>query len=261
MEGQVSEVERSIRALYGARALATQGVVHVTAAVRTGGAIRVIRIGQGAPKSDTDFFVLNLCRARADAILTTAENLRCEPALRHDLQGAAGAALARFRRQVLGKEQPPTCAILTRSGDLPLDHAVWSDWTRKVVLSPRSLDARVAARLGESVRLVCLEQLDARTACAWLHSAGAPLISVEAGPTTARTLYGAEGEAGGVDELLLSLYEGAAPAPLGGALPTGLTSGLELISELVHDEPSGRWRFQRWARERGSGRSQGSVSP
>jgi riboflavin biosynthesis pyrimidine reductase len=250
VEGQASEVERSIRALYGERALATRGVVHVTAVVRTSDAVRVIRIGEGAPKSDTDFFVLNLCRARADAILTTAENLRREPALRHDLQGGPGAALARFRREVLGKEQPPTCAILTRSGDLPLDHAVWSDWTRKVVLSTRPLAPHVAERLDESVRLVCLAPLDVRAACAWLEADGASLISIEAGPSTARALYAGEAAPGSVDELLLSLYEGKTPAPLGGALPATMTHGLELTAERVHEEPSGRWRFQRWARER-----------
>lgn len=245
MEGQVPEVERAIRALYGARPLATRGVLHVPAA-RAEGPLRVLRIGEGAPKSETDFFVLNLCRARCDAILTTAENLRREPGLRHDLQGSAAAPLAAYRREVLKKSEPPLCAVLTRSGDLPAEHAVWSDWTRKVVLSGQPLSAEVRERFGSDVACVHLDGLDARAACAWLRDQGAALVSVEAGPSTAGTLYGADSV---VDELLLSLYEGDAAVPLGGALPVDVTGGLRCTADVERAEASGRWRFQRWARD------------
>jgi riboflavin biosynthesis pyrimidine reductase len=246
VESQVSEVERSLEALYGTATLRASGVVHVTAAVRTSDdRLRVIRIGDDAPKSATDFFVLNLCRARCDAILTSAENLRREPRLHHDLQGPSAAALAHYRRFVLGKAAPPLSAILTRSGDLPLTHAVWSDGTPKLVLSPNEPDERVRSALGDKVRFVALPQLDARRACSFLHDEGHALVSIEAGPTTASTLYGDDSV---VDELLLSLYEGPGAAPQGGLLPAEsvLTSGLTCVADRVREEESGRWRFQRW---------------
>jgi len=246
VESQASEVERLIEALYGTRSLLARGTVHVTAAKRAAdGALRVLRIGEGAPKSATDFFILNLCRARCDAILTTAANLRSEANLQHDLQGPFAEALAHYRRDVLKKSEPPVCAILTRSGAVPADHPVWSDGTRKLVLSTGEPDAALTVA-GHPVRIVQFEELDARGACAFLRSQGHALVSVEAGPTTASTLYGIDSP---VDELLLSLYEGErSDVELGGLLPGHheLTRERVCVADSVRDEESGRWRFQRW---------------
>jgi riboflavin biosynthesis pyrimidine reductase len=248
VEDQAPEVAREIAALYGDEPLIEAGVVHVCAAARAAdGALRVLKIGERSPKSATDFFVLNLCRARADAILTTAANLRAEPTLRHVLQGAWASLLAAYRRDELGKAGEPTCAILTRTGELPLEHPVWGDGTRKLVLCPDVAEAEVAARVGERAEVIGLSGLDAPRACAFLEERGHGLISVEAGPSTSRELYGAAAK---VDELLLSLFEGGiADAELGGGLPErAMTAGRVLAGERVRREESGSWRFQRWVR-------------
>lgn len=251
MEDQVSEVRAALAALYGADELPTQGVVHVTSAVRGAGAtLRVIAIGPRAPKSETDFFVLNACRARADALLTTASILRSEPTVVHTLQGPRAPQLAAYRRELLHKGHPPLCAILTRGGNLPLAHPVWSDGTDKLVLTTPASAEPLRALLGARAEVLALRDLDARSALALLAQRGNALVSVEAGPSTTEPLYRAPSV---VDELLLSLFEGASEGvSLGGELPADLLQGRECVGESVREEESGVWRFQRWLR-RGAG--------
>jgi len=252
VEDQVSEVASALSALYGAPQLLTEGVLHVTSAVRTSvqadarAALRVIAVGPRAPQSTTDFFVLNACRARADALLTTAAILRSEPGLVHTLQGPYAAPLARYRAAELHKAEPPLCAILTRSAVLPVAHPVWSDGTRKLVLTTPESAAALRALLGSRAEVVALSGLDARSAIALLQERGHALVSVEAGPSTTAPLYRAPGL---VDELLLSLYEGPLEGvELGGELPDQLLEGRECLGESEREEESGRWRFQRWGR-------------
>lgn len=258
MEDQASEVAAALAALYGSDALLTRGVVHVTSAVRTAdGALRVIAIGPQAPRSATDFFVLNACRARADALLTTASILRSEPTVVHSLQGPSAPQLAAYRRERLHKERAPLCAILTRGGRLPVEHPVWSDGTDKLVLTTPESEEPLRALLGSRAEVVALAALDARSALVLLAQRGHALVSVEAGPSTTGPLYEAPTA---VDELLLSLFEGPSETPfsptngeldrvqLGGALPPDLLKGRACVGESVRDEESGRWRFQRWLR-------------
>jgi riboflavin biosynthesis pyrimidine reductase len=149
-----------------------------------------------------------------------------------------------YRRERLGKVVAPLCAILTRSGNLPLDHALFSDETQKVVLSATAPSSSLVHALAGRAEVVHLENLDARSACGWLAARGHGLVSVEAGPSTASTLYGQDSP---VTELALSLYEGALEGvELGGALPPDLTTHLTLRSEVTSAEESGRWRFTRW---------------
>ena len=250
MESEVSEVERLVATLYGRGTLLQAGVVHVTSAVRgADGRMHVIKIGEQAPRSATDFFVLNLCRARADVILTTAAVLRAEPALSHALQGAHARGLAGYRREVLRKASAPACAILTRSGDLPLDHPVWSDGTAKLVLTADSECARLRAALGTRAQVVGFDALDARLACGHLRAEGYGLVSVEAGPSATAVLYAAPSL---VDELLLSTYEGPlAEASVGPALPDdgALLGGRVRTASTRCDEESSAWTFARWSRE------------
>ena len=250
MEDQVSEVAGELRALYGARALLTQGVVHVTSAVRVSGQagararLRVIAIGERAPRSATDFFVLNVCRARADALLTTAAIVRGEPNLVHTLRGQHAAQLTAYRARMAHKPGAPLCAILTRSAALPLAHPVWSDETPKLVLTTPESAAPLRLLLGSRAEVLAVAELDARKAIALLQDRGYPLISVEAGPSTTGPLYEAPSM---VDELLLSLYEGPLQGvELGGELPAELLAGRECVGESEREEESGRWRFQRW---------------
>ena len=95
------DVDALARRLFGAVPI-DDGVVHVTALwAPPEGERRTLLIGEHSPKSDHDFFSLNLARARADAILVTGKILREEPTLRYDLQGAGElpAALAAWRRE------------------------------------------------------------------------------------------------------------------------------------------------------------------
>jgi riboflavin biosynthesis pyrimidine reductase len=245
VEDQVSEVAAALAALYGPLPLLTRGVVHVTSAVRTeGGALRVIAIGPGAPKSASDFFVLNACRARADALLTTAAILRSEPTVVHSLQGPSAPLLTAYRRELLHKHRPPLCAILTRGGPLPLEHPVWSDGTDKLVLTTAEAAEPLRALLGLRAEVIALAELDARSALVLLAQRGHALVSVEAGPSTTGPLYQPPSV---VDELLLSLFEGPQHGvQLGGELPADLLTGRVCTGESVRDEESGRWRFQRW---------------
>ena len=239
-----------LRSLYGAGELLTQGVVHVTSAVRLSGQVgararlRVIAISERAPRSASDFFVLNACRARADALLTTAAIIRGEPSLVHTLQGQHAAQLSAYRADLLHKPGAPLCAILTRSAALPLTHPVWSDATPKLVLTTPESAAPLRLLLGSRAEVLAVVELDARKAIALLQERGYPLISVEAGPSATGPLYEAPTV---IDELLLSLYEGPLRGvELGGELPSELLVERECVGESEREEESGRWRFQRW---------------
>lgn len=206
----------------------------------------MIKIGQHAPRSERDFFVLNLARAQCDAVLTTAQVIRAEPRLSHTLQGPLAAELAKYREDVLGKREPPVCAILTRSGELQPEHPVFSDPLRKVVLTLNANVAPLRAALAGRAEVIGFAELQARDAVDWLNDQGARGISVEAGPSTAGRLYDAPSR---VQQLRLSIFEGEIhPAAIGGALPADeqLFAGLRCASETRFEEPSGPWRFQCW---------------
>jgi len=69
------------------------------------------------PRPPHDAFTLNLCRAAADAIIQSAQNLRDEPNLRGNV---GGIGLRQWRAAVLSKMEQPTKLVLT-SGSQPLD--------------------------------------------------------------------------------------------------------------------------------------------
>ncbi len=248
MEDEVPEVARELVALYGPRPLPTSGVLHVTSAARAGdGQLHAIAIGPAAPKSASDFFVLNLARACANAILTSGAVLRAEPALRHELQGPWAPALERYRA-ALGKLGAPLCAILTRGAELPLEHPVWTDGTGKLVLTTPEAAPHLRSSLGARAQVVGLAPLDAAVACLFLRARGSELVSIEAGPRASAVLYRARET---VDELWLSIFEEPIDErALGGPLaePSALFGGRTCLADTVRVEESGRWRFQRWAR-------------
>jgi riboflavin biosynthesis pyrimidine reductase len=243
----VADVERRARTLYGVAAgREVSGVIHVLSAVETGGRLHVIKIGPKAPKSSTDFFVLNFWRAHADAILTTAAIARAEPGLSHALQGPQANELATYRRVRLQKLDPPLCAILTRSGDVPAAHPMWNDKVDYRVLTSPERSAELQASLGGRATVVGIADLGARQAVEWLRAQGARRILIEAGPSTANALYDATP---GVDHLLVSRYEGIFdPDAVGGALPetSRLFAGRSRVACSERTEESGPWRFERW---------------
>jgi riboflavin biosynthesis pyrimidine reductase len=242
-------VERELALLYGEHALPRAGILHSVHAVRAAdGRLHALRIDEHAPKSETDWFALSVCRARADAVLTSAENLRREPQLSHQLSGPWAATLTRYRAEQLGKPAALTCAILTRTGDLPLEHPVWSDGTRKLVLCAPEAAPLLRARLGARAEVMAAPQLNAARACRLLQGRGLALVSVEAGPRTASTLYADEAC---VTELWLTRWESAPPnAALAGALPEDATlfAAMELLGSHERMEHGERFRFERWQR-------------
>lgn len=241
----LDETRARIRDLWGDGFSGPSGILHVTAIGRDpSGASRVLRIGPDTPRSETDAFALAFARARSDAIVTTGSILRAEPEVSHD----PGADLLRWRREVRGKEHAATLVVLSRGRDLPLDHPAFA---QEGVLIATSRDAAsgVRCRLGSrAVGVMALEDSSPRGLMAALARRGFHDVLVEAGPSTANSLYEAPIA---VDELLLSVYEGA---PIPEALCAGPFAGdarlVELlgdpVSEVVRDEASGPWRFRRY---------------
>jgi riboflavin biosynthesis pyrimidine reductase len=237
--------------LFGPGACGGQGVIHCCDTARNhDGRLHVLRIGPHAPRSEHDFFALNLTRARADALLTTAENLRSEPELSHALAGIHAVELAALRAELLGKTEKPHCAILTRSGDLPLVHPVWSDGTPKLVFTEPENAGALQHKLDQRAQVVAVRELTPRKAIQWLkQELGAEVVGIEAGPRTVGELYESPAL---VDELVLSRFAsaGLAPEALGGVLPADarLFAGMTCVHESTREEPSGCWVFQRWVR-------------
>jgi riboflavin biosynthesis pyrimidine reductase len=257
------DVARELTALYGTAEPPRPGVLHVMHVARDAqGRLAALRIGApSTPKSETDFFVLNAARAHADAVLTSAENLRREPGLSHALQGPWAEALARYRRETLRKQAPLTCAILTRTGDLPFAHPVWDDGSTKIVFMPASaisssLSLTLSQVRGEregrgdpppAPRIVQLPDLDAVSAAQWLRANGASLVSVEAGPRSVRSLY----EASAISELWLTHWQSvSADAEFAGPLPADETLFRELVllGSSERSEHGHSFRFERWSR-------------
>jgi riboflavin biosynthesis pyrimidine reductase len=243
------EVAERLAALYPGARLVARGVVHITVTVHPSGDPRGVRhvlaVGPHAPPSDHDFFALCATRARADALLTSAGNVRAEPGLHHDAPPDWADALVDYRA-ALGKTAAPTLAILTASGDIPLDHGLWGDHTHKLVITSQRALPALTHRLAGRAELVGLAEPSAAAAIALLKARGHALISLEAGPSTLAPLYSA-GTPHAVDELLLHTFEAPLPDPLGlgPALPadSALLAGLTCVGESTLREPSGPFRF------------------
>ncbi len=239
--------------IYGAP-LTSTGVVHVTSVWRRRTAYLTLAIGPRTPRSAHDALVLNLTRARADAILTSGRILRREPRLEHRLGGPGRVpeALAAWRREHLGKDSPPVTLVLTSGRRLDFDHPIFSAGTRAVVYTSRAGQWRLESRAADrGVEVVGVDEPSVGGAIDLLrYQFGAATISVEAGPSVSRQLYEPPVT---VDELLLSVYD----AP---QIPAGVRGDPFLdAGELVHvfsraslpyrvATADGEWSFQRFLR-------------
>ena len=216
-------VSAELMRIYGSEPRST-GVVHVTAVwQRADGLLVTLRTGDEAPRVAHDALVLGCARARADAILTTAEVLRREPELRHDeLPGPPELVrgLADWRR-TLGKMSSPLLCVMTRSGDVDLGHPAFQHAGRSVLYADRSAAWALESRVADAgVELVAPDEPSPRDAvCLLRREFGAATVAVEAGPSVARDLYRdhedrddpmaadwATGPAVRVDELLLTVF-------------------------------------------------------
>ncbi len=229
-----------MRALYGEELGAMEGVLHVVAVHEEGDARHVIKIGEHAPKSATDFFALELARARVEAIVITGAILRAEPELRYELS----RELAEWRREVLGLGEPPWLLVLT-GGDVPLDHPALSGPLRPIVFTSSAAAPSLRART--AIEIASVPAPSARVALSFLRSErGCRSVSVEAGPSTAAPLYEPPCA---IDELALSVYGGPLdPRARGGRFLD--ERALERRFERVSGAAEGAWRFERWIRRR-----------
>jgi hypothetical protein len=247
-----ADVTGAARALYGADLRGVSGVLHVTAVAREGDDLRVIRVGPHAPKSATDFFALNLARARVEGIVVSGSVLRAEPGLRYDLSGPAAGALAAWREGVAGLAEPPWLLVLTRGGDVGalVDHPAWRSWARPVVLTGEDAAPRLRDALPPRVEVVGHPAPSPRAAIAHLRDdRGCRGVSIEAGPRVSVPLYDTPSA---IDELALSVFEGAlAPEARGGPFLSEASLARRLRrtgGPTAVEEPSGRWTFSRWTR-------------
>lgn len=243
------DVPGRIASLWGSPSVPLDaGVLHVVATWFDGRAHRVIRITPRSPKSDTDVFLLNLARVRADLILTTGRILREEPALEYSLPPAWAASMLAWRSEILGRDGPPRVAVLTSGRDLDPEHPALHGWASPVIVTSPDAARALRSRVSERVDVIGLASTDARSVIRWARAEGARTVSVEAGPHTACALYA---DPVAVDELSWSEFlEPDLAHDLRGAVafPRAPEAGMAQRTSpaVTLDEGSGRWRFSRW---------------
>lgn len=242
-----------IRALYGTDLEAPGGTLHVAAVAweGEGDGLPTLRITAQTPRSATDRFVLGLARARADAVLTTGQILRDEPALEHRYheERVIAAALAAWRSERLGKPLPPVSVVLTSGRGLDFAHPLFAGPAPVWILTTETAAAALRARVPKRHRVVGANDLTPRRALAYLRGeAGFETVSIEAGASTTASLYRWRPQ---VSELWLSAFEsGGLPKSLRGPAFASAARLLEIFgpprSRHVEQEASGRWSFSRF---------------
>lgn len=245
------DVDAMAHCLYGPGYDARRpAVVHVTAVWRRrDSALITLKIQAGTPKSEHDFFVLNLCRARADAIVTSGKILRAERDLHHDLTGPGQVAdaLASWRRR-LGKSEPPISLVLSSGRGLNLDHPLFRSGTRPLVYTSPEGRERLANAGEHGVEVVADTTPSLRSAIDFLRNERqAATIAIESGPSTSIDLYQPPLV---VDELLLSIYEEELDEALQGG---AFLSRKDIEAQFARPETpfrvrseSGCWSFHRY---------------
>ena len=250
-----AEVERRVVEIYGSDLLGDRGVIHVTSVwAESARNLVALRIGSETPRSETDSFVLNVARARADAIVTTGKILREEKQLTHDFQGTkeARGAFATWRKERLGKLEPPISLVLTSAQNLDLEHPLFGCGTLPMVFTSLEGGERVGeSAVSRGIELVSRPTPSLRDAIAYLREDhGAGNIVIETGLSTSRSLYESPVL---LNELMLSIYSGPRlPSSVKGQRFSSVPQ-LGLIFPLAGstfqtDEESGRWIFRRFTR-------------
>ena len=246
------EVADALSTLFGDDFAPTPGVLATMATWDAPTGRFVLRVGAGAPKSATDFFVLQHTRARADAIVTTGKILRDEPRLAYDLEGSPAQrdALHAYRSDVLGKRHAAKVYVLTSGKDLDLEHPAFRSWATPVLAVPDDATSAVldeAARRGIAIERFA--RLDVRALVTSLRTRF-ETVTIEAGVTTARSLYDAPSL---VDELVLGRFLGPTLTDAAKGAAFLDDAALERAlgprrSDHRVDEPSGPWAFARYRR-------------
>lgn len=227
------------------------GMIHSAAIWEGPHGPRSLRIGEHAPASAVDYFLLHAARARANAMVTTGRILREEPSLRYDLGASSpfGEALQAYRRESVGIAERARVIVLSTGIDVPFAHPAFHGWAEPVLFvpdeAPRSVDD--LARF-HGITLRRFPHLSLDIALDALRRDGARTTLVEAGTSTTRALYD---DRRGFDELILTRFldAGIDARAIGGAFPDRAT--LEQIhgapaSETAYTEPSGAWSVSRY---------------
>ena len=247
------DVSRALVTLFGVDPASDRGVLHSASVWEGPHGTRAIRIGEHAPGSRVDYFLLHVARARASAIVTTGRILRDEPRLRYDLGASSGFvdALTAYRGERVGLRNRATVVVLSHGKDIDFAHPTFHGWAKPLLMVPESAPSSLGD-LAEfhGIALRRLPQLDLDSALASLRNGGHGTVLIEAGASTTRPRY----ERGrGFDELVLSRYLGAAidSRAIGGEFPD--RAMLERIygeprHEHALDEASGEWSIARYRR-------------
>lgn len=244
-----ADVERAALVMLGDPLRERPALAHVAAVWSPDGERQaVMRITPRTPHSDADRFLLNLARARADAIVTTGATLRAEPSLRFVLSGPEAPAMLRWRIDVHGL-MPPSALVLTSGVDLDPGHPALKGPAKVVLFVPQAR-ADAVRRSMSSFKWVKVQGDPAPTlarAIAWLRAErGAQCISVEAGPSVAGALY--DDASSGLGEVLLGRYARAdLPDDLvAGELPTCTAFAARLRRAYATRVDAEGWSLERW---------------
>lgn len=194
----------------------------------------------GSVSSPADRAVFSVLRGLADVVLVGAGTARAEGYHRP----AAKPAFA-DRRAAAGQAPVPALALVTRSGRLPAENALFGGPDGAYVVTCGSADlAALRAQVGADRLIVAGEQdVDPVRAVTELAVRGLPRVLLEGGPT----LLGTVAAAGRLDELCLTW----SPTLAGGDGPRiahGATAGLRLRpAHLAECDGTllGRWLVQR----------------
>jgi len=194
----------------------------------------------GSVSTPVDRTVLRVLRAAADVVLVGAGTARAE---RYG-PVEVGAELAGGRSSA-GMSPAPVLAVVTRSGDLPVERGLFAPGTGTLVVTCESADLRSLGDLAGPDRVIVAGRREVCVADAVRRLAGRGLrrILLEGGPC----LLGRAIAAGVVDELCLTLSP-LLVAGRAGRVAVGpqARAGLEL-EHLLECEGSllGRWLVRR----------------
>jgi len=208
-----SHVTRLLTQMFEDDGRLVNGVTHVVAVATAGSKNLVLRTAERAFSSMHDEFVLGVARARADAIITTGEILRSEPALRLDVfgPGRMNEALADWRRSSIRKAGFPRTLLLTSGRDVSLEHPVFNGANAVSILTGKTAPTRLVSEARErGIHVLQVDEPGVRTAVDGLRDDyGLQAISIEAGPSTATELYRPPVM---VNEIFLSQFHGPVSA-------------------------------------------------
>jgi riboflavin biosynthesis pyrimidine reductase len=245
---QISDI---IKKMYNSDLTNKLRLLHVTAVYeQSPGNYNTLKINQDTPKSDYDFFTLNLARARADAIISTGQILR-EESVTHELQGPASIGLAIWRKDILKKVDIPYSLLIT-SGDrgINLGHPILNkDSGTKPLIYTKTESYRRLKPINKEfshITFIPVEETSLQDALKYLwNHLNVSTISIEAGPSTSQELYRPINL---IDELMLSIYHRPVKDSVIGK-PFQTQKTLDANFKQTSSFKAGDWEFRRYIRK------------